>query len=62
MAAEKATKEKYFDAIAAEYDALMEKKLGNDPAALSRFYQPVVQGPARGSAAASSETTTIYFT
>ena len=36
----------------------MEKKLGNDPVALSRYYQPVVQGPARSSAAASSETTT----
>jgi len=44
--------------LASVFDALMEKKLGNDPAALSRFYQPVVQGPARGSAAAAPETTT----
>ena len=44
--------------LSSVFDALMEKKLGNDPAALSRYYQPVVQGPARSSAAASSETTT----
>jgi hypothetical protein len=44
--------------LASVFDALMEKKLGNDPAALSRYYQPVVQGPVRGSSAASSETTT----
>ena len=44
--------------LSSVFDALMEKKLGNDPVALSRYYQPVVQGPARSSAAASSETTT----
>ena len=44
--------------LASVFDALMEKKLGNDPAALSRYYQPVVQGPARSSASAGSETTT----
>jgi hypothetical protein len=44
--------------LASVFDSLMEKKLGNDPAALSRFYQPVVQGPARGSTAAPAETTT----
>ena len=44
--------------LASVFDSLMEKKLGNDPAALSRFYMPVVQGPARGSAAAPAETTT----
>ena len=41
--------------LSAVFDSLMEKKLGNDPAALSRYYQPVVQGPARGNA---TETTT----
>jgi hypothetical protein len=40
--------------LSSVFDALMEKKLGNDPAALSRYYQPV----ARGSAAAPAETTT----
>ena len=44
--------------LSSVFDALMEKKLGNDPAALSRYYQPVVQGPARGSAAPAAETTT----
>ena len=44
--------------LASVFDALMEKKLGNDPVALSRYYQPVVQGPARISASAGSETTT----
>lgn len=44
--------------LASVFDSLMEKKLGNDPAALSRYYQPVVQGPARGSAAPPAETTT----
>ena len=44
--------------LSSVFDALMEKKLGNDPAALSRYYQPVVQGPARSSASAGSETTT----
>ena len=43
--------------LASVFDALMEKKLGNDPAALSRYYLPVVQGPARGGAAAPAETT-----
>ena len=36
--------------LSSVFDALMEKKLGNDPVALSRYYQPVVQGPARSSA------------
>jgi hypothetical protein len=44
--------------LSSVFDALMEKKLGNDPVALSRYYQPVVQGPARGSAAPAAETTT----
>ena len=44
--------------LAAAFDALMEKKLGNDPVALARFYQPVVQGAARSSAAPAAETTT----
>ena len=44
--------------LSSAFDALMEKKLGNDPTALSRYYLPVVQGPARGSAAAPAETTT----
>ena len=43
--------------LSSVFDALMEKKLGNDPVALSRYYQPVVQGPARSSASAGSETT-----
>jgi hypothetical protein len=44
--------------LSSVFDALMEKKLGNDPAALSRYYLPVVQGPSRGSAAPPAETTT----
>lgn len=28
--------------LSSVFDALMEKKLGNDPVALSRYYQPVV--------------------
>ena len=41
--------------LSSVFDALMEKKLGNDPVALIRYYQPVVPGQARGSVA---ETTT----
>jgi len=44
--------------LSSAFDAVMEKKIANDHAALSRYYQPVVQGPARGSAAAAPETTT----
>ncbi len=43
--------------LSSVFDALMEKKLGNDPAALSLYYQPVVQGP-RASAATGAENTT----
>ena len=44
--------------LSSVFDALMEKKLGNDPVALSRFYQPVAQTTARSSAAPAAETTT----
>jgi len=44
--------------LSSVFDALMEKKLGNDPAALNRYYLPVVQGPSRGSAAPPADTTT----
>lgn len=44
--------------LSAVFDALMEKKLANDPAALSRYYLPVVQGPSRGSATPPAETPT----
>lgn len=44
--------------LSSVFDALMEKKLGNDPVALSRYYQPVAQTTARGSAAPATETTT----
>lgn len=40
--------------LSSAFDAVMEKKIANDHAALGRYYQPVVQGPARGSAAAAA--------
>lgn len=43
--------------LSSAFDAVMEKKIATDHAALSRYYQPVVQGPPRGSAAAAPETT-----
>jgi len=45
-------------ALSTVFDALMEKRLENNPAALDRYYRPVVQGPGRGKEDAPPPATT----
>jgi hypothetical protein len=46
-------------ALSAAFDAIMEKRMANNPEALNRYYRPEAQGPARSkteSAAAGADT------
>ena len=44
--------------LGAVIDGIMEKKIGNDQASLSRYYRPDVQAPAKGREEAPAATTT----